>query len=96
MIGTVCLTGLALVARADDDISHDTARQLVEQGKIRPLAEIIERLKAEMPGEILSTKLESDDGRLEYDFKVLTPNGRVMEVEIDAATGKKLKVEDDD
>ena len=34
------LTGFATVARADDDHDHDMARQAVERGEIKPLAEI--------------------------------------------------------
>jgi len=86
----------AVIPAAADEIGHEQARRLVEEGKIRPLDEIIERLKSEVPGKILSTELESDDGRLEYDFKILTPEGRLLEVEIDAATGTTLSVEDDD
>ena len=39
---------------------------------------------------------EIDDGNLVYDLKVLSAKGRLQEIEVDAATGKILKMEDDD
>ena len=47
-------------------------------------------------GKLIETELEYDDGIIKYDLKVLRPNGRVQEVELDAATGELLKIEDDD
>lgn len=79
-----------------DEISHENARRLVEQGKIQPLEKILEMVRAKVPGEILETELEHDDDGLVYDFKILRPGGRVQEVEVDAATGRLIKIEDDD
>lgn len=45
---------------------------------------------------MLEVELEREDGAYVYEFKILRPNGLVQEVEADAATGKILKIEDDD
>lgn len=79
-----------------DTVSHETARRLVAQGKILPLKDIVSAVRAKVPGEHLETELEYDDGRLVYDFKILRAGGRIQEVEVDAATGRIIKIEDDD
>lgn len=89
----------ATPASADsDNVSHEEARRLVEAGKIRPLQEIVEMLRVKVPGRLLETELEYDDSGsgLVYDFKILRPGGRVQEVEVDAANGEILTIEDDD
>jgi uncharacterized membrane protein YkoI len=97
-----CVRGLALLAtlaaasaRADD-VGPDVARRLLSEGRIRPLAEIIETVKAHVPGETMEVELELEDGVYVYDLKLLRPDGRVQEVEADAASGRILKIEDDD
>ena len=45
---------------------------------------------------VIEVVVEIDDGNLVYDLKVLSAEGRLQEIEVDAATGKILKMEDDD
>ena len=91
--------GLVLVTmsgtRADDD-DHNLARRALEQGRALPLADIIAKITPQVPGRIIEVELEDEDGMLVYDLKVLSPKGRLQEIEVDAATGKILKIEDDD
>jgi uncharacterized membrane protein YkoI len=97
--GLFALAAAMLAAQpltADDD-DHERARAALSEGRILPLAEIMKRLSIELPGEVIEVELEqNDDGRFEYEVKVLTPDGRVKEAEIDAADGRLLSVEDDD
>ena len=79
-----------------DDVGPDVARRLLEEGRIRPLEEIIVGVKAAVPGELIEVELELEDGIYVYDVKILGANGRVREVEADAKSGKILKIEDDD
>ena len=81
--------------RADDD-DHDVARRALEQGRALPLADIIAKIGPQVPGKVIEVELDDDDGMLVYDLKVLSPQGRLQEIEVDAATGKILKIEDDD
>jgi uncharacterized membrane protein YkoI len=49
-----------------------------------------------MAGEIVGVELETDvPGALVYEFKILTPEGKLKEVDVDAKTAKILKVEDE-
>ena len=81
---------------AKDEIGHEEARRLVEEGKIKSLESILEALAATVPGRLLKTELENEKGRLLYDLKVLRPDGAVQEVEIDAVSGEIVKIEDND
>lgn len=95
----IALAGMAGAVPAiaeSDTVSHEQARRLVEAGKIRPLQEIVEMLRIKVPGQHLETELEYDDDGLVYDFKILRPGGRIQEVEVDAASGEILTIEDDD
>lgn len=85
----------ALTATAGDE---EIARQALIDGRIRPLAEIIEMLKPQFPDStILAVEIEAeDDGQIVYEFDILDASGHLKEVEVDAASGKIIKVEDDD
>jgi uncharacterized membrane protein YkoI len=82
-------------ARADD-VGPEVAKRLLSEGRIKPLSEIISGVQAKVPGEVLEVQLELDDGNYVYELKLLRPNGKVQEVEADAASGDILKIEDDD
>src|SRR5688572_15008802 len=90
----LCLSPSA--ALAGDDIDHQEAHRLLQEGRILPLSEILKRVSQKVPGEILEVELEFDDGAYVYELKILGRNGRVQEVEVDAPSGTILKIEDDD
>jgi uncharacterized membrane protein YkoI len=93
------MLAVAAPVRADDDDDareQEMARQALQQGLIRPLSEITAALGAQVPGDVISVKLETEEGMFVYEFKVLTPEGVLKEVEVDARTAKVIKVEDDD
>ncbi len=49
-----------------------------------------------MPGDVIDVELErDDDGRWQYEVKVLTSTGRVREVKLIARTGVVREIEDD-
>jgi uncharacterized membrane protein YkoI len=86
----------ATAARADDDDDHELARQLHQQGRILALADVMKAVQAQVPGEVLEVEFEAEHGAHVYEFKILRSDGKVQEVEADAATGKVTKIEDDD
>lgn len=93
-LGLIALCLLAVPAAADED--SDRAYRALERGEVRPLAEILETLAAQLDGEIVGVEFESEDGRHVYEFELLTRDGRLREVYVDAATGRILAREDDD
>ena len=97
LLSLAVFTLSASPVRADDDAAdHNLALRLVAEGQIRALAVIVEEVKVQVPGEMLEVEFESENGIYKYELKILRPDGKIQEVEVDARTGTILKVEDDD
>lgn len=60
-----------------------------------PLAHILQIAQQAVPGEVIDAELDDDDDIPEYEVKILTPEGRSMDVKIDARRGTILEVEED-
>ncbi len=89
------LAGHAL-AEGDD---HDRARRALEAGEILPLSDILKVAETARPGRVIDLELDRDDGRWIYELELISPQGRLYEMEIDAKTGTVLEIEreeDDD
>jgi uncharacterized membrane protein YkoI len=95
-LAAALLATLAAASARADDIGPEVARKLLSEGRIRPLAEILDVVKAAVPGETVEVELELDDGVYVYEVKQLRSDGRVQEIKTNAATAKILKIEDDD
>jgi len=91
---TLGLSGLAGFSLADDDYSREQARQMVEQGTIKPLDELLQIRPID--GKLLDTELEREDGVLVYELKWLDADGHRHETYIDANSGEWLEDEIDD
>jgi uncharacterized membrane protein YkoI len=78
------------------DHDHDRARAALERGEVLPLAEILASVTAQVPGDVVEVELEREHGAWVYELKVIAPNGRVLEVLVDAAAGRLLAHEEDD
>jgi len=66
---------------------HDRARSAVERAEILSLKQIFSDIQKQYGGRIIKVELEEDDGLYVYKLKLITPRGRIVELEIDAATG---------
>lgn len=80
---------LAAPALADDD-DHDRAREALARGEILPLSRILLVVEREVGGRIIEIDLDRDDGRYVYEVEAVSPDGRMVELSIDAATGAVL------
>jgi len=49
----------------------------------------------ELPGVILESELDNEDGVLAYDFEIQKTDGSVFEIEINAYTGSVISIEED-
>lgn len=78
-----------------DDVGPEVAKRLLSEGRIRPLEEILDAVRVKVPGQMLEVELELEHGVYVYEIKMLGPNGRVVEVDADAKSGKILEIEDD-
>lgn len=80
-------------AQRGDLINGDGHRQETLK-KLKPLPDILERLPARYRGVIKEIELEYDQhGQYFYEIEILLPDGRIVELDIDAASGKVLNEE---
>lgn len=91
----LCAVLFAGAAIADDD-DHERAREALARGEILPLTEILERVQAQYPGQVLETEFDREWFRYYYELTVLADNGYVLEIEVDAASGEIIEVERED
>lgn len=75
---------------------QDAVRRAVLEGRLRPLAEVMEEVSRAFPGRIVEMELEEEEGRVVYEFDILTPDGRLIEVDAEAATGRIIGMEESD
>lgn len=83
-------------ALASDRRDHDRARAAVAAGQRMPLSEILRQIEARFGGRVLEIELEHEDDGPVYEIELLDDNGRVLELDVDAATGAILNQEYDD
>ena len=95
-LSLAALLSLALSAGyADND--QDIARQALASGKIKPLQDILAILETKLPGHrVVKVEFEHDDGQYIYEIKIISAQGVLHEVEIDARNGAVLEIEVDD
>lgn len=79
----------------DDKADQRAASAALARGEILPIARVLTIATERVPGDVLKVKLERESFGFKYEVKILTGAGRVREVEIDARTGRILKIEDD-
>jgi uncharacterized membrane protein YkoI len=89
----VSLGTIADYAIAGEKRDHEAARRAYQEGKVRSLSDILAELRSQLGGEVIEVELEAKGKIYLYEFKVLTPAGRVKEFTVDAATGKVVKSE---
>ncbi|HET7792368.1 MAG TPA: PepSY domain-containing protein [Rhizobacter sp.] len=88
LLAAALALGLAPAFAGND---QDRARAAVEAGQVLPLKTVLERLERSHPGQVLEVELEQEDGRWVYEIKLLQPGGRLIKLELDAATGEVLR-----
>ncbi len=91
LITIILLALLVSQSVADDDQSR--ALQLRQLGEILPLEDILAISRQQIDGHILEVELEQERGRMIYEIEILDHQGRVWELEFDAASGEILKQE---
>jgi Peptidase propeptide and YPEB domain len=68
----------------------------VRKQEFLSLQALSEKVRARIPGEVVSAALSEDDGVLHYELKLLTADGRILEIAADPRTGAVLDIEEDD
>ncbi len=72
---------------------HDNARTELQAARALPLATLLPATEAAYGGRVIDVKLERDDGSYVYEFRLITPDGRLIEVKLDAANGRLVEIE---
>lgn len=98
------LAGGLAQADDEDEVDYQQATRLVEQGEILPLEQVLALVQAAYPGELLEVELEQKKACPEraqgpcyvYEIELLIPQGRVLEIVLDAASGVFIEVEEED
>ncbi len=97
MLAAVAGCGQPLQSPAPDQLGEGAQHESPVQpaGNNLPFLKVQAIALAAVPGEVVRVDLENDHGQDIYEFKILAPSGRVIELEIDAKTGQILKQEAD-
>ncbi len=76
---------------ADDD--HERARWLRDTETILSLEEVLDTAYKAKSGRLLEVYLKREHGRYVYEVEILTPDGVVWEMLLDARTGEMVQIE---
>ncbi|MBV6825974.1 PepSY domain-containing protein [Pseudomonas sp. PD9R] len=78
------------------DLDQDEALRLRQQGVILPLEQLLKQALDRYPGaKLLEAELEEKHDVYIYEVELLTVEGVVRELDLDAATGRLLKDKED-
>jgi uncharacterized membrane protein YkoI len=80
----------------DSDDDGSSARAGVSSGVILPLAAILAEVEPEFGARMIDADIKNRRGRMVYEIELITRNGRVLDLEVDAATARVLGIEVDD
>jgi len=80
---------------ADEDATLDAIHREVEKGTVKPLSDLKAIVAARFPGDIVRIEPHVTHGTYTYEFKVLQQDGKLVEIDLDATTGRILKTENE-
>jgi uncharacterized membrane protein YkoI len=87
---------VATPALAGRDLDQDEALRLRQAGAIQPLDALLRPLLERYPGaRLLEAELEEEHGRFIYELELLTHQGEVRDIELDASSGAVLEDKED-
>jgi uncharacterized membrane protein YkoI len=89
---------LSLPAHAGQS-DQDRARSAVQEGQIKSLDVILSSVRQQVPGRVVGVNLRGGNGSQRpyvYDVRVLSPQGNIKAVEVDARTAQILSVRGND
>ena len=97
----IASTGVSFADSDDTEIRNGTIRiekhseaEFPSMAKIS-LDQAVQRVLASVHGQVLKTELEDENGFLVYGVEVVTPDKTIMDVKVDAGSGKVLSMDQD-
>ncbi|WP_144984335.1 MULTISPECIES: PepSY domain-containing protein [Halomonadaceae] len=88
-----CALALVWMGNAIGDQPWQALHGEVGRGDVVPLETILDWLEERYIGDILEIEIDRDDGLVEYEIKMLGPQGQVVEFEFDGHSGQLMKIE---
>lgn len=85
---------LLSIAPGHADDASQGLRASPGAGRMLSLEQVLSTVGAEY-GKLIDAQIEDEDGRTVYELKMMTPDGRLTEIEVDALSGAILEVEDE-
>jgi uncharacterized membrane protein YkoI len=73
-------------------VDQDGARRAVRRGDAAPFADILQKVRPQIRGEIVGQKLEQHQGVWVYEFRVVAPDGHMQFLHFRARTGQPYQV----
>lgn len=77
----------------EDEHDYEDAVRAQKSGDALPLRDILDEIGKSYKGEIVGIKFEKKKGVWIYEIKLVTPEGRYLEIYVDAKTSQILQVE---
>ncbi len=77
-----------------DEGRRDEVRRAVEAGEIKSLADILNAVRAQLPGDVAGVEVERKNGIWLYEFRVVGTNGRLFDVYVDARSGAIVRTKE--
>ncbi len=59
----------------------------VSRGEIRPLSDILDAVRGQLPGDVIGVEVKNDKDRWVYELRVVDPKGRLFDVYVNARDG---------
>lgn len=69
---------------------HMHSRKALLAGDILPLRTILDKVEQQYPGQVLEVELEHNQQQWRYEVKLLSNNGQLLKLLVDAQTGEVL------
>ena len=94
LVALASLAAVPALARDDESERRDAVRRAVEAGEVLPLAQILDKVRVRVSGDVTGIEINREGGRWHYEVRVIDRGGRVLEVHVDAQTGKVEEIEE--
>lgn len=88
--GLLLLGSLNTVTWADDD--HYQSRRAFQAGEVMPLRTLLDKIEKDYPGQVLEVELEREQQQWYYEVKMLSDEGRLQKLIVDAKTGEVMGI----
>lgn len=80
----------------ESEHDHERARRALECGEVMPLADVLAAVRPHITGRLIETEFEREDGLWVYELTFIDSRGHLVEIYVDARSGKILKSEGDE